>query len=129
MKIFRQFISFSVIGAIGTAGHFAVLIISVQILSTGPVAGSIAGFLVGAIINYLLNYHVTFKSGIRHLESFPKFFTIAIIGLVLNISIMYIMTQWLHHLVSQAIATAIVLIWNFLCNRFWTFREEHLVKQ
>ena len=129
MKIFRQFIAFSVIGAIGTAGHFAVLIISVQILSTDPVTGSMAGFLVGAIINYLLNYHVTFKSGTRHLESFPKFFTIAIIGLVLNISIMYVMTQWLHYLVSQAIATAIVLIWNFLCNRFWTFREEHLVKQ
>ena len=129
MKIFRQFISFSVIGAIGTAGHFAVLIISVQILSTDPITGSMAGFLVDAIINYLLNYHFTFKSGARHLESFPKFFTIAIIGLVLNISIMYVMTQWLYYLVSQAIATAIVLIWNFLCNRFWTFREDHLVKQ
>ena len=129
MKLFRQFISFSVIGAIGTAAHFAVLIFAVQVLSISPVSGSIAGFIAGAIINYLLNYHVTFKSENRHLESFPKFFTVATIGLVLNISLMYVLTQWLHYLVSQVIATAIVLIWNFLCNRFWTFREANLVKQ
>jgi putative flippase GtrA len=129
VNLLRQFISFSVIGAIGTTAHFAVLIVSVQALSTSPILGSIAGFIAGAIINYLLNYHVTFKSDNRHLESFLKFFTVATSGLGLNIAIMYVMTQWLHYLFSQAVATSIVLIWNFLCNRFWTFREAHFVKQ
>ena len=128
MKMLRQFISFSVIGAIGTAAHFAVLIFSVQVLSMSPVSGSLAGFITGAVINYLLNYHVTFKSTNRHIESFLKFFTVAMIGLGLNTAIMYIMSQWLYYLISQVIATAIVLIWNFLCNRFWTFREDCLAK-
>jgi len=125
----RQFISFSIIGAVGTAAHFAVLIVSVQALSMSPVSGSLAGFITGAIINYLLNYYVTFKSTNRHLDSSLKFFTIAMIGLGLNTAIMYIMSQWLYYLISQVIATAIVLIWNFLCNRFWTFREDCLAKQ
>lgn len=127
--MFRQFISFSVIGVVGTAAHFTVLIISVQILSMGPLLGSVAGFITGAVINYLLNYHFTFKSENKHLESFSKFFVIAAIGLGLNTSFMYAMTEWLHYLISQAIATAIVLIWNFLCNRFWTFKEAHFAKQ
>jgi putative flippase GtrA len=129
VQLLKQFIAFSVIGVIGTAAHFTVLIISVQTLSMHPVYGSIAGFITGAIVNYLLNYHVTFKSKNRHLESAPKFFTVATIGLGLNTSIMYVMAHWFYYLISQTIATAIVLIWNFLCNRFWTFKEAHFVKQ
>ena len=125
----RQFISFSIIGAIGTIAHFAVLIFCVQIVSVGPVSGSLAGFITGAVINYLLNYHVAFKSTNRHIESFLKFFTVAMVGLGLNTAIMYIMSQWLYYLISQVIATAIVLIWNFLCNRFSTLREDCLAKQ
>ena len=129
VQLLRQFISFSLIGVIGTTAHFVVLIISVQALSMSPVSGSIAGFITGASINYLLNYHVTFKSRNSHLESFLKFFTVATLGLGLNTLIMYITTQWYHYLVSQVVATAIVLIWNFLCNRFWTFKEDCLAKE
>jgi len=56
-------------------------------------------------------------------------FSVAISGLCLNKLIMLLMTQWQHYVVSQMIATAIVLVWNFLCNRFWTFREACLVRQ
>jgi putative flippase GtrA len=30
----------------------------------------------------------------------------------------------LHYLIAQVIATGIVLIWNFLGNRIWTFRAS-----
>jgi putative flippase GtrA len=129
VKLFRQFLSFAVVGVFGTAAHFAVLIFSVQTLSMHPLSGSMAGFVAGAGINYFLNYHVTFKSVNRHTESFPKFFTIATIGLGLNILIMYVMGQWFYYLICQVIATGIVLIWNFSSNRLWTFREDSLANQ
>jgi putative flippase GtrA len=30
----------------------------------------------------------------------------------------------LHYLPAQLIATGLVLIWTFSCNRIWTFRED-----
>ncbi len=125
----KQFFSFSVVGAVGTVFHFAVLVLFVQTLGSSAVLGSFAGFVTGAVVNYLLNYYFTFKSESRHRETSVKFFTVAISGLGINTLMMFLMTPWLHYLASQAITTATVLFWNFLCNRFWTFREACLVKQ
>ena len=127
--LFRQFMVFSVVGAVGTAFHFAILASVVNLHLAGPVAGSMLGFTAGAVVNYLLNYHLTFNSRDRHLSTFLKFLAVAVSGLCLNTLIMYLMTQSLHYLVSQVVATAIVLAWNFLCNRFWTFREACLAGQ
>ena len=127
--IAKQFISFSFIGAIGTCAHFLVLTILVQFLQFNPVASSSIGFIVGGITNYIMNFYITFKSRKRHLETLFKFFLIALSGLALNTLFMFLMTPNIHYLMSQAFATSIVLIWNFLCNRFWTFREADFVKQ
>jgi putative flippase GtrA len=129
VALFRQFLSFAIVGAFGTGAHFAVFIYCVQVFSMNPVLGSAAGFVAGAIVNYFLNYHITFKSENRHLDSFPKFFTIATIGLGLNILIMYALEHWFYYLISQIVATGIVLIWNFSSNRLWTFKERALAKQ
>ena len=127
--IVKQFMSFSFVGAIGTCAHFLVLTGMVQLLHFHPVAGSASGFVVGAIINYLLNYYITFKSNTKHFATSIKFFLIALSALALHTLLMYWMTPKLHYLLSQAIATSVVLIWNFLCNRFWTFREVNFVNQ
>ena len=51
----RQFIFFSAIGAVGTAGQYAILLLLVEGLSQPPVLASTLGFIVGALINYILN--------------------------------------------------------------------------
>ena len=128
MLILKQFASFAIVGGVGTAVHFALLAASVQLLNAPPILGSMAGFIAGGVSNYLLNYHLTFRSDGQHLGTSLKFLVIALAGLGLNTLIMYFAIQWLHYLLSQVIATTIVLFWNFLCNRYWTFREASLVK-
>lgn len=127
-QVVTQFAFFSVVGAVGTTAHFAVLVILVQFMAAGPVAASMAGFAAGALVNYGLNYHVTFKSKTSHKTALLKFFTVALAGLCLNTLVMAMAIEWLHYLVSQALATALVLLWNFLCNRYWTFREDSLLR-
>ena len=123
MLLSKQFLLFTVVGAVGTAAHYIVLIIMVQLMSTDPLRASIAGFAVGALVNYYLNYLITFKSNNPHCITLPKFFAVALVGLCLNILIMALMTSCLHYLLSQALATVMVLAWNFFFNRFWTFKE------
>jgi len=127
-QLAAQFALFSAVGAVGTAAHFAILILLVQLLATGPVIASAAGFAAGALVNYSLNYRVTFRSSNPHSSALPKFLAVALAGLCLNTVIMTLATAWLHYLLSQAMATLCVLGWNFLCNRFWTFRKDALLR-
>lgn len=127
--LFRQFISFSFVGVIATTVHYIVLGFSVHFLAINPVPASVFGFIAGAIVNYLLNYHFTFNSQKEHLETSLRFLMVALTGLGLNTFLMFLLTDGLHYLLSQVCATIIVLFWNFLCNRFWTFREANLVKE
>ncbi len=122
-KTLRQFIYFGGIGAIGTAGHYFTLVTLVELAGLVPTYATTAGFIVGALINYILNYHFTFRSNKRHRETLSKFLLIALIGALLNYAIMYAGTNYsdIHYILIQLLATGLVLIWNFLMNKLWTF--------
>ena len=123
MKTSQQFLIFSGIGVIGTAGHYATLVFLVQAIKIDPVFATTIGFVVGALINYLLNYRITFNSNKRHAETLTKFFSVASIGAVINTAIMAAGTNRLslHYLVIQLAASCIVLVFNFIANKYWTF--------
>lgn len=125
-RIFVQLISFASAGAIGTFVQYAMLFFFVEALLMYPVVASILGSLTGAIVNYLLSHHWVFRSKRKHSETFSKFVTVAGLGLALNAAIMYVlvMIAAMHYLLAQVAATGIVLFWNFLGNRFWTFADD-----
>jgi putative flippase GtrA len=122
-NVARQFFSFAGVGIVGTAAHYLALLSLIKFAYVRPVAASSAGFMLGALVNYGLNYCITFHSQKRHREAMVKFFAVALVGLVLNFSIMKLGTEVLtqNYLVIQVIATGIVLTWNFIANRSWTF--------
>lgn len=124
-RTFRQFILFSGIGVIGTAGHYLTLIALVELLGIYPGLATTAGFIVGALINYILNYRFTFRSTKRHADALIKFLLVAAVGAVINYAIMQggLTYTSLHYLLVQLVATGTVLLWNFALNKFWTFSE------
>ena len=91
-----------------------------------PVTASILGSLAGATVNYLLSHHWVFHSKQKYLETLSKFVAVGGLGLVLNAAIMYVLVTVasMHYLLAQVAATGIVLFWNFLGNRFWTFADD-----
>jgi putative flippase GtrA len=124
--LFNQFIRFSAVGVVGTTFHYLILIGLVQIIRVDAVAASIAGFTAGAFVNYFLNYHVTFRSSKCHKETILKFFSIALVGLLINSSMMAVAVKYfkVNYLFAQIFATGSVLICTFMGNRFWTFHEK-----
>jgi putative flippase GtrA len=126
VKISHQFFIFAGLGAIGTAGHYATLILLVQVIHFDPVISTTIGFAVGALINYLLNYRITFNSNKRHREALTKFFSVAILGAVINAAIMTTGINMfdVHYLIIQVIATCFVLAFNFIANKYWTFADK-----
>lgn len=120
-----QFLTFALVGAIGTMVHYGVLFAGVDLLGWAPVLATTAGAICGAIVNYILNYHVTFKSKRAHAAASPRFFAIAGVGVLINGAIVGLAVRaGLHYLLAQIIATGVVLVFGYLANRAWTFRKE-----
>jgi putative flippase GtrA len=126
VKLAAQFTIFSAVGGVAAIGHYGTLIALSELAGASPVPASLAGFVVGGIISYLLNYRFTFRSTKQHREALTKFLVVAAMGFVLNGAAMWLLTDRvnLHYLPAQLIATGLVLIWTFSCNRIWTFREK-----
>lgn len=126
LDIGAQFIKFAGVGAIGTLAHYLTLVTLVGLGRVDPVLASVMGSIVGAIINYTLNYRWTFNSAERHAIAVPKFFSVMSVGLLLNACFMYVLVSMFHvyYLAAQIVVTGIILGWNFLGNRLWTFRND-----
>ena len=122
----NQFVRFCLVGSVGTAVHYSALV-AIAHFQGKPMIGSVVGFVMGAMVNYVLNYRYTFKSVKPYSETLAKFFTTACVGLVLNTLIMGLLFGLLdvHYFVSQLLATAGVVFWNFTVNLGWTFRRGY----
>lgn len=122
----RSLITFGLVGAVGTACHYATLILLVEVLHIGAVAATTAGFLVGMVVNYRLNYRHTFRSDRPHLEAAPRFVAIAVFTGILNALLVHAGTALagMNYLVVQVMTTVILFFANYALNLAWTFRSS-----
>jgi putative flippase GtrA len=121
--IARQFSAFVIVGLIAAVAHYGTLIGLVEARIMGPVPATLLGFLAGAIVSYALNRRFAFASDRPHREAMWRFGVVSVVGFVLTGLIMAVLTGALNapYLPAQVLTTGIVLFWNFLANRYWTF--------
>jgi len=120
-----QFLRFVSVGAIGTALHYAILVILVTGLNSDPAIGAMAGATAGAAFNYWLNHRFTFRSERPHKEALPRFLLMAGVGVLLNGAIVKALTlATFNYLLSQVVATLTILILNFFLSKLWIFRQS-----
>lgn len=119
-----QFLKFAAGGAVGTACHYATLVLWVEAFGGDVVAGTFAGFCVGALVNYLIAHRFVFRSARAHAAALPRFALVAAVGAAINTGIVAALHgAGVHYLAAQVVATGAVLAGNFLVNRAWTFTE------
>ena len=121
--IARQFSAFVIVGLIAAVAHYGTLIGLVEARIMGPVPATLLGFLAGAIVSHALNRRFAFASDRPHREAMWRFGVVSVVGFVLTGLIMAVLTGALNapYLPAQVLTTGIVLFWNFLANRYWTF--------
>lgn len=119
----RQFSAFVVVGLIAAVAHYGVLIGLVEAKAMRPVPATLLGFLAGALVSYLLNRRFSFASDRPHREAAWRFAVVSSVGFGLTGLIMAVLTGPLGapYLPAQVLTTGIVLFWNFVANRYWTF--------
>ena len=119
-----KFIRFGLVGFSGIFVDFGTTYFLKEKLKVHKYIANSCGFLLATVSNYLLNRYWTFQStDPKAFEQFGKFFAIAIIGLIFNNLIIYILNDKLkiNFYLSKVFAIAAVSLWNFFANYIYTF--------
>ncbi|GAB3529266.1 GtrA family protein [Pontibacter brevis] len=124
LNLFLKFLKFGVVGFSGLVLDFGITYIAKERLRWNKYVANSLGFLVASISNYYLNRIWTFHSADPEVGwQFSKFLLVAVIGLLLNNFIVYLLTERakLNFYIAKFGAIVIVFFWNFSINYFYTF--------
>ncbi len=120
-----KLLKFGLVGISGMAVDFGTTYFFKEILKVHKYISNSIGFTLAATSNYILNRVWTFGSTSPEiLIQYLKFFTIAVLGLLLNNLTIWFFTDYkfrLNFYLSKGIATLLVFFWNFFLNYFFTF--------
>ncbi|SFA54148.1 Putative flippase GtrA (transmembrane translocase of bactoprenol-linked glucose) [Pedobacter suwonensis] len=121
-----KMIRFGTVGFSGLLLDFSVTYVLKDTFFVNPYLSSAIGFIVAATSNYFLNRIWTFESANKNIiPQFISFFSIAVLGLVLNSFCIMLFTHLdIQFYYSKALAVFVVFFWNFAANFFLTFKER-----
>jgi putative flippase GtrA len=125
-----QFIKFSVVGVSGTIIDYGVLNLLVLVFHTNVYLSSTVSFTLAVVNNFIWNKYWTFKVNNqtnRPYFQFFQFLVVSVVGLGLNLLIMYILIHFFNiwYNLAKAFAIVVVLFWNFIANKLWNFKVKN----
>lgn len=123
----KVFLKYTVVGSVGTiidvvAFHFFYKIIELNLNFSTSIA-----FTLAVINNFILNKIWTFENKDRNIRKlFIKFLLVSLVGLLFSNIFMVIFVNifFIWHILAKLLTSGIVLIWNFLANKYWTFNVK-----
>jgi len=120
----RQILSFIVVGGICYMVSVILLVLSVEVLQMEVNLANLITSLITIFVCYVLNVNFVFVGG-RHSKKkeVMTFFSFSILGLALNVILMYLMTTYLPiwYVISKTIIVAIVSVFNFVVRKNFVF--------
>lgn len=119
-----KLIKFILVGFTGLFIDFGLTFFCKEKLNLNKYISNSIGFVLAALSNYFINRIWTFKSGNPEvIAEFALFFFVAIIGLIINTSILWIIHNKLKvdFYFAKFGAIIITTFWNFLANYYFTF--------
>lgn len=124
-SIVNEFIKYGLVGIIGTIIHTLVLIMCVELFVLPAVVATIIGFIFSLVVSYKLNSVWTFSNGSGRSMNFAKYAITCMIGLLINIAIMFVVVDVFDalYLFAQVIAIIVVPVFNFTLSRYWVFKD------
>jgi putative flippase GtrA len=120
-----QLLQFGLVGGSGYVVNLAVFAVLVGGLGLHHIAAAVLAFCVAVTNNFYWNRHWTFDARHGHAGfQAARFFTVSIIALGINlVALELLVRSGTGELLSQAIAVAVAMPFNFVGNKLWTFDD------
>lgn len=123
----KEFFKFAIVGGMGTVWTILILYLLTEFAGIYYIMSATLAFLFAMTHNFVLNKIWTFKEKIRaNIKSkYIKFAIVSVVALGVNLSFLYIFTEFLgiYYLISQVLAIGVALIINFLGSKIWAFSK------
>jgi putative flippase GtrA len=131
----KRFVKFAIVGFSGLIVDYTILNILAHLLDFPSWLAIAIAFIIAAINNFVWNRLWVYPESRQHSlwKHFPTFFVVNAVGLGINELILFLFEIPITQMVgndffiglnlTKAIAAVIVMLWNFLVNRFVTFRD------
>ncbi len=123
-NLLMKFLKFGTVGFSGLFVDFGLTYVFKEWLGVQKYVSNAIGFMTAASSNYILNRIWTFQSLNPNVAvEYTEFIIIALIGLVINTLILWVLvSRWqMNFYLSKVFAIAVVTVWNFFANLFVTF--------
>ena len=122
-RLIRQLTAFVGVGAVATALDYAVFFVALQFLGLDPVPAALMGYAAGGVLSYLLNRAHVFESARAHRDAIIRFAGVMVIGFLITGYSMRVLTEGfdLAPLLARILTYGVVLVFNFVAHRFFTF--------
>ena len=125
---FLQFFRYLFVGGIATVVDWGVLMGLTELLQLHHLVSAIFAFVAGLGTNFLLSKLLVFRASEAKTNSLLEFLGYALIGVIglgMTELIMFLFTDGLslHYMLSKAIATAVVLVWNYLARKLLLYKN------
>ncbi len=125
-KLFFKLFKFGLVGVSGVLIDFGVTWLLKERLKLNKYISNSTGFTCAVLSNYLLNRIWTFESHDPNVAlEFGKFVGVALVGLLINNTVIYLLTEKrdTKFYSAKLIATAVATLWNFGMNYTFTFHQ------
>lgn len=123
--LFKQIIRFIITGALSAGLEFFVYTTLIAYLHLHYQYSNILAFIAANVLNYSLSRNWVFVKG-KHSTSveFIAFAIVALVGLGLNILILWVMIDNIHidYRIAKLFAIGVVVIWNFVAKKTLVFQ-------
>jgi glycosyltransferase involved in cell wall biosynthesis len=129
---FVQAIKFGGVGILNTLvdiGIYYALTRYTPLFATQLLLAKFVSFMCGTVCSFVLNRQFTFKvTDAFRVKELAKFYSTAGVGVVLNVSMLYVFHNLLHFndLIAVLFATLTVFAWSFLASKFWVFNKGQI---
>ena len=124
-KIIVQFARYFIVGGLAFLFDFIILYLLTSVYGFHYIFSATVAFIVGIGVNYILSFYWVFsgtnkKFSNRRLIEVLIFFSIGIIGVILNDIIMYIAVEFfeINYLIAKIYSTAFIFFFNFFSRKF-----------
>ena len=125
-KLFRQIFKFLIVGGLAFIVDYVILIFSKEILKLPILVSSGLAFSLSVVFNYILSVKWVFDVNEKNSKkkNFVIFIVLSIIGLFITEIIMEVGCNYfkVYYLIVKIIATAIVMIFNFITRKIFLER-------
>lgn len=125
---FHHLILYGIIGSFSSGLDFAIYTVLVQVLGVHYILANCISVVAGISTSFILNRNYNFKVKDKTGRRFGIFLCVGITGLILSNLILYtcINTFAMNKIVSKLLSIVLVVFFQFLVNKYFTFKpNEH----